>query len=139
MLEPKSNREIVESFYEAAGAIQVHPERGISAGDIDHIRRIFAEDIEWIHRIFGTFRGANSVINDVLIPFWENWDLSLDISRFIEDGDAIAVLSMYRATYKPTGKQVVEPVAHVWELKGGKIARFQQYVDTASINKQLEA
>jgi len=135
----KSNREIIESFYEAAGAMEPHPERGVSAGDLGHLRRIFADDIEWIHRIFGTFHGAETVIQDVLIPFREAWELSLESPRYVEDGDTIVVLGQYRAINKPTGKQVDEPVAHVWDLKEGKIARFEQYMDTASVQKQLEA
>lgn len=140
MVETKSNREIVESFYEASGEKKFNPERGITTGNIEHIRQILAEDVEWIHpALGGAFYGANSVINDVFIPFWENWEVSLDSPRFIEDENTIVVLATYRATHKPTGKPVVEPVAHVWELKDGQIVRLQQYVDTASIQKQLES
>jgi ketosteroid isomerase-like protein len=106
MVEPKSNRELVESFYEAVGEKEVHQERGISTGDIDHLRRIFAEDIEWIHpALGGAFHGANSVIDDVIIP---------------------------------AGNKVLEPVADVWDLKDGQIVRFRQYIDTASLKKQME-
>jgi ketosteroid isomerase-like protein len=140
MMKTKSSREIVESYYEAVGEKEVHPERGISVGDIDHIRQILAEDIEWIHpALGGTFHGLDSVINDVLIPFWQNWEVTLDSPRFIEDNDTIVVLATYRATHMPTGKPVVEPVAHVWDLKDGKIVRLHQYVDTASITRQMEA
>lgn len=140
MMITKSNREIVESVYEAVGERNVHPERGISIGDVDYLRRIFAEDIEWIHpALGGTFYGVDEVINEVLIPFWETWEVTLDSPRFVEDGDTIVVLATYRATYIPTGKPVEEPVAHAWDLMDGKIVRLHQYVDTASIKKQMEA
>jgi hypothetical protein len=139
MVEPNSNRELVEGFYEAVGEKEVHQERGILTGDIDHLRRIFAEDIEWIHpALGGTFHGANSVIEDVIVPFWQNWELSVDFDRIIEEGNTIVVLATYRGTYKPKGNKVEEPVAHVWDLKDGQIVRFRQYVDTASLNKQME-
>jgi hypothetical protein len=65
MAEHMSNRELVESFYEAVGEKAANLERGISTGDTDHLRRIFAEKIEWIHSALGgTFRGAESVIED---------------------------------------------------------------------------
>lgn len=135
----RSNRAVVESFYEAVGEKEVDQERAISTGDTGHLRRIFAEDIEWIHpALGGTFLGANSVIDDVLIPFWQNWELSLDFHRYIEDDDTIVVLATYAGTYKPTGKQFEEPVAHVWDLKDGQIIRFRQYVDTASLWGQIE-
>lgn len=134
-----SNRKIVESFYEAVGEKEVHGEGGVSTGDTDHLRQIFAEDIVWIHpALGGEFNGADSVINEVLIPFWENWELSLDFHRYIEDGNTIVVLATYHGTYKPTGNQVNEPTAHVWDLEGEKIIRFRQYVDTASLWGQMK-
>lgn len=139
MAERMSNRELVESFYEAVGEKAVHEERGISRGDTDHLRRIFAEDIEWIHpALGGAFHGATSVIDDVMIPFWQNWELSLDFDRFIEGADTIVVLTTYRGTYKPTGNHFEEPSAHVWDLQDGKIVRFRQYIDTASLRNQIE-
>jgi ketosteroid isomerase-like protein len=139
MAGPIRNRDIVESFYEAVGEKEVHRERGVSKGDTGHLRRIFAEDIEWIHpALGGAFHGANSVIDDVLIPFWENWELSLDFQRFIEDGDTIVVLVTYRGTYNPTGNHFEEPSAHVWDLRDAKIVRFRQYIDTASLRAQIE-
>lgn len=139
MMANMSNRAVVESFYEAVGEKEIDQERAISTGDTDHLRRIFAEDIEWIHpALGGTFLGANSVIDDVLIPFWQNWELSLDFHRYIKDGETIVVLATYRGTYIPTGKPFEEPVAHVWDLKSGEIIRFRQYVDTASLWGQIE-
>lgn len=138
MVENMSNHGLVESFYEAVGEKKVDQQRGISTGDTDYLRRLFAEDIEWIHpALGGTFHGSKSVIDEVLTPFWQNWELSLDFHRYIEDGDTIVVLATYRGLYKPTGKPFEEPVAHVWDLKDGEIVRFQQYVDTASLWGQI--
>jgi hypothetical protein len=39
------------------------------------LRGIFAEDIVWIHLAMGgEFNGAESVIEDILLPFFKNWD-----------------------------------------------------------------
>ena len=139
MTEPMSNRDVVESFYEAVGEKAVVGDDGVKRGDIDHLRRIFAGDIEWIHpALGGEYHGAESVINDILIPFFDNWELELDFHRYIEDGNTIVVLATYGGIYKPTGKQFSEPTAHVWDLKEGKIVRFRQYVDTASLWGQIE-
>lgn len=139
MSEPMTNREIVESFYEAGGEKAVVGEDGVKRGDIDHLRRIFARDIEWIHpALGGTYHGVDSVINDILIPFFDNWELELDFERYIEDGNTIVVLATYGGVYKPTGKPFSEPAAHVWDRKGGRIVRFRQYVDTVSFWGQIE-
>lgn len=39
----------------------------------------------------------------------------------------------------PTGKSFSEPTAHVWDIEGGKIVRFRQYVETVSLWGQIEA
>jgi len=138
MVATRSNREIVESVYEAVG--DVHSEGGILKGNIAYLRQILTEDIEWIHpALGGAYHGIESVINDVMIPFWETWEVNLDSPRFIEDDDTIVVLAIYHAKHKPSGNLVIEPVAHAWDLKDGKVIRLHQYVDTASIRKQVEA
>ena len=38
----------------------------------------------------------------------------------------------YDGTGKVTGRRLNIQAAHVWELRDGKIVRFQQYVDTAN-------
>lgn len=89
MSGPMTNRELVESFYEAVGEKAVVGEDGVKVGDI-------------------------------------------------EEGNTIVVLATYGGIYKPTRKSFSEPTAHVWDLKGGKIVRFRQYVDTASLWGQIE-
>lgn len=139
MSGPMTNREIVESFYEAVGEKAVVGEDGVKRGDIDHLRQIFAKDIEWIHpALGGAYHGADSVINDIVKPFFDNWELEMDFDRYIEDGSTIVVLGTYSGVYKPTGNPFSEPTAHVWDLKGGRIVRFRQYVDTASLWGQIE-
>ena len=138
MVETRSNREIVESVYEAIG--DVYSEGGIQKGNINHLRQVLVEDIEWIHpALRGAYHGIESVINDVMLPFWETWEVTLDSPRYIVDGDTIIVLAIYHAKHKPSGNLVIEPVAHAWDLKDGKVIRLHQYVGTASIKKQVEA
>lgn len=45
-------------------------------------------------------------------------------------GDTVLVEGRYRATARATGKPFDAQVAHVYDLRDGKIARFQQYTDT---------
>ncbi len=35
--------------------------------------------------------------------------------------------------YKPTRRQMDLQVCHVWRFRGGKVASFHQYVDTARL------
>ncbi len=45
----------------------------------------------------------------------------------------------YVAMGKATGKSVRAAVAHVFEIDDGKIVRFDQYVDSATINPIIGA
>ena len=56
--------------------------------------------------------------------------LSVTPQRFIEGADAVAVEGRYRGTMKATGVPVDAQFVHVWELRNGKVVRFQQYTDT---------
>jgi ketosteroid isomerase-like protein len=50
--------------------------------------------------------------------------------RFIDGGDCVVVEGRYRGRLKATGTPVDAQFAHVWQLRDGKVIRFQQYTDT---------
>ena len=50
--------------------------------------------------------------------------------NIIDGGDTVAVEGRYTGTMKATGARVDAQFAHVWELREGRIVRFQQYTDT---------
>ena len=52
-----------------------------------------------------------------------------------DQGKLRASISVLPATtFKPTGKSMDTQVCHVWDIKDGKVTRFQQYVDTAKLH-----
>ncbi len=68
----------------------------------------------------GVFRRiASDVENFAVLP-----------ERFVEGGDTVVVEGRYRGTMKATGTAVDAQFAHVWQLRDGKVVRFQQYTDT---------
>ena len=58
---------------------------------------------------------------------------------FHDAGDSVVVEARYTGTYKPTGKSMDTQVCHVWDVKDGKVTRFQQYVDTAKLRDVMAA
>jgi ketosteroid isomerase-like protein len=50
--------------------------------------------------------------------------------RFIDGGEIVVVQGRYRGEMKASRTAVDAQFAHVWELRNGKIVRFQQYTDT---------
>jgi len=50
----------------------------------------------------------------------------------------VVAYGTYRGTYKRTGKYFEARVAHLWTLRGGKITRFEQFVDSRTVAAALE-
>ena len=50
---------------------------------------------------------------------------------FIDGGDHVVVVGRYRGTMKAGGATLDAPFCHVFQFRGGKIVRFEQYTDTA--------
>src|SRR6266542_4402681 len=62
---------------------------------------------------------------------------TLDYTRFeprefIAQNDKVVSLVYSEATVRATRRAFVNPEAHVWTLRDGKLARFQSYHDTAA-------
>jgi ketosteroid isomerase-like protein len=54
----------------------------------------------------------------------------VDVGRLVGLGDTVLAEVRYHGTAKATGKRLNAQAAHVWDVRDGKIARFQQYADT---------
>ncbi len=48
--------------------------------------------------------------------------------------DAVVMRGRYQATCKATGKRINAQVVHVFKISGGKIAAYQQSLDTAQLH-----
>jgi hypothetical protein len=49
---------------------------------------------------------------------------------FVEGGDTVVVEGRYQGKVHRTGKPLDAQFAHIWNLRNGKVVRFQQYTDT---------
>jgi ketosteroid isomerase-like protein len=43
----------------------------------------------------------------------------------------------YTGRYKPTGREMNVQVCHVWRFRGEQVVSFQQYVDTAALQRVM--
>lgn len=62
---------------------------------------------------------------------------SFEPRNVIEQGDTVVVCGSESATVIGTGQDYTSLFAHVFTLKDGKIASFQEYGDTADIERAL--
>ena len=54
----------------------------------------------------------------------------VDPTAFHDAGETVIVQGRYRGRTARSGHQLDAPVCHVWTIREGKLAAFQQYTDT---------
>jgi uncharacterized protein len=124
-------RETVEGLYAALGA-----------GDMPTATGLMAEDVEWKEAdgfpLAGTYRGPQGVVDGVFAGLMRTFDdFRADVDRIVVDGDHAVAVGTYSAKGKSTGKSFSARFAHALEVRGGKVARFEQIVDSAQVNQAL--
>jgi ketosteroid isomerase-like protein len=116
-------------------------------GDIPAVLGAMSPDIHW-HEAESNpympsgeaFVGPDAVLNNLFVKLGEEWDgFSVHPKSFHGAGDSVVVEARYTGTYKATGKDMDAQVCHVWNVKDGKVTRFQQYVDTAKVQDVMGA
>jgi ketosteroid isomerase-like protein len=130
------NATLMKSLYEAFGR-----------GDVPTVLAAMDDRIEWSeaeNQPYATERplvGPQEVLERVLTRIGQDFDgFRIDPGRFISQGDTVVMLGRYRADRAhATGKPLDAPAVHAWDLRGGKLVRFQQYTDTQQMTDVLGA
>jgi ketosteroid isomerase-like protein len=58
---------------------------------------------------------------------------ALVAEKFVAEGDAVVSLGRFTGVHSVSGKPVDAAYAHLWEIRGGRIQRFRQYIDTLAV------
>jgi uncharacterized protein len=75
--------------------------------------------------------GPEAVLQGVFGRILQEWDgFTVAPEEILDAGDTVIALGRYIGTFKATGKSMRIQIAHVWRVKDGKAAQFQQYADT---------
>jgi hypothetical protein len=125
------NKEIIDGLYTA-----------FARGDVPAVLGAFTDNIEWNEAegsmYGGTYTGPNAVLENIFMKFATEWEGFTVVPRkFVADGDTVVAIGTYSGKFLGTGKSVSVPFAHVWTLSDGKVARFDQFVDTVVMAKSL--
>jgi ketosteroid isomerase-like protein len=124
----KTNLEIIQDAYEAFGR-----------GDIDAVLSVEdpntelelagPQEIPWA----GTFRGHDGAKAYFAAIAEEAEFDAFEPQTFLADGDRVVVLGVEKVRSKRTGRSYENHWVHAFTLTGGKIIRFREYADTASV------
>lgn len=127
-----TNGEIIQGLYDA-----------FATGNVPGVLSAFDDNISWTEAegfmYGGTYEGPNGVLSGVFMRIATEWDCFTVISNKIVDGGDGNVISTgtYSGKYLKTGKSMSVPFAHEWELRDGKVVKFNQHTDTLVIARDL--
>ena len=119
--------EMMKGLYDAFGR-----------GDVGTVLAALDEHIEWSEAEGNPwytgrpFVGPEQVVDGVFARIGAEFeDFRIDIDRFFGDGNTVVTQGRYHASsHRATGRPFDAQFAHVWDLRDGRIVRFQQYTDT---------
>ncbi len=108
--------------------------------DLDGMLADLAADAQWVEMetsaYAGTHVGREQIVAKVFAPIGADWEgFAFTLERLIDGGDTVVALGYYSGTFKATGKPMRARVAHVWEVEGGRIRRFEQFADTLALER----
>jgi ketosteroid isomerase-like protein len=128
-----TNQEIVETMYAA-----------FAAGDIPGVLALLADDIVW-NEAEGNkladrspYLGPQAVLEGVFQRLAEDFEeFAVEIDTILAQGELVVTQGRYRAKVRGTGIEINPRIASFWTVRNGKIAAFQQHVDTLILSKAV--
>jgi uncharacterized protein len=115
--------------------------QSIKAGDMQALVNALAADVQWqlpemeTVPFAGMWQGREAVGQFFSKVFEVQDVVEFEPEEYIAQGDKVVVLGCFLIRIKATGKDFGSDWAHVWTVKDGKVTRFYEYVDTATISR----
>jgi ketosteroid isomerase-like protein len=106
-----------------------------NAGDWDAALELLHPDIEWV--IAREHPDARTLIGrDAVADYRREWqtampDLRLELDRVLDGGDKVVTIGAAHGTGTGSGADVRVPLAFVFTLRDGLIARAEEYLNPA--------
>lgn len=127
-----SNADVVKKAYEAFNAKDLDTFAGMMSPSCQW-NVAGPADIPWA----GHYEGPEQVKEYARTLTNEVHFCSFLTESVVEQGDTVIVRGSESATVNSTGKDFVSLFAHVFKVEDGKITYFQEYGDTADIERAL--
>jgi ketosteroid isomerase-like protein len=128
------NVQVVRDFYAAVGS-----------GNLPAGLALLTPDCGWTEMEgladAGTFHGPDEVRDSIFVRIGGEWDgFGLAVDEVLDaGGDTVVGVGTYSGTFKATGRPMEARVVHVFRVREGKIAAFEQFADTLRIVAAKEA
>jgi uncharacterized protein len=117
-----------------------HAYQHFKGGDIQGLLGLLSEDVEW--KLFemegvpfsGTRRGDERVGEFFSQVFDTEEPLHFEPRELVAQGDKVVALGDYAWRVKSTGREYESDFVHVFTVRDGTVARFQEFMDTAAVS-----
>ena len=131
-----SSTRVVKELYEAFGQ-----------GDLPTVLGLLDEQVHWLeaegspyHPGKDGWTGPEAVTTNLFAKMGEDWtEFVVHPMTFHDAGDVVVVEARYTATHAITGRVLDAQACHVWTVTGGRVVKFQQYMDTAQMRHVMGA
>jgi uncharacterized protein len=128
-MSERENTELVHQAYQH-----------FKGGDIQSLLGLLSEDVEW--KLFeiegvpfsGTRRGVERVGEFFAQVFDTEEPLHFEPRELVAQGEKVVALGDYAWRVKSTGREYESDFVHVFTVRDGKVARFQEFMDTAAVS-----
>ncbi|KQR76888.1 ketosteroid isomerase [Burkholderia sp. Leaf177] len=126
------NVQVVREFFAALGR-----------GDIQNLRTLSAEDIEWVipgegWPLAGTHRGHVG-LTDLLQKQSESMETSvMEFHEFIAQGDRVLVVGFAKGSIKATNRTWEDNWVFAITLQQDKVTNIREYIDTQALSQAAE-
>jgi hypothetical protein len=131
----EQNVEIVRALYRAFAAQDPAAAFALMSPDI-----VWNEAENFPYADGNPYRGPQAIGAGVFARLAGEWDgFAAVAEEYLDAGDTVVVLGRYRGAPKETGKAIDAQMVHVWRIAGGRIAGFQQYIDTLQVAQAMKA
>ena len=110
-----------------------------AAGDAQTILDNVAPDAEWINHgpssipYAGSRKGTAQIREFFEAIAGSTTGAKVTAGSFVAQGDTVVSTGRYTATARNTGARIDTPVAHLFTIRNGKVARWEGFSDTAHL------
>jgi ketosteroid isomerase-like protein len=120
----QENVEIVRSFYDAWARHESPGPIELMDREIEYVNPAGAVEPGTRHGVAAFSRAVGKVFDG-----WEAWEVELE--KFTEVGDQVAVILRYRARGRGSGVEVEGRESALWTLRNGKVLRYAWFHEPA--------
>ena len=129
----QENVNVVKGMYEAFGR-----------GDMPGVLAALDPQVEWweaenfIYADGNPYVGPEAVLQGVFARIGGEWeDFEVAPEEVLDAGETVVGRGHYSGTFKQNGRRVRAQFAHLFTFRDGKVAKFQQYTDTAQFQRAV--